>query len=355
MSISLDTFGGSTDRGQGFFVLDDNGTHHRIPPDNLSTSETLGVQNSNWNQGIWGRDSGVILSYSTTPYVKYFRDPGDNIQSFGKFGYIDFDANPFSADYPFSVSYVNNQFVTLSTQVSGSAVVIYKSDDGLSWTKVTTGPTAQGNGFPGRMVYNEDDDRYAFASRVSNHIFYSDDNMETWASVTPGTGTVYDIDYGNGIWIASYFSNGAYFSTNNMSTWSNANFPFSAYNVMYNENDQRFFIGGGSRQGANNYDARIAYTINGSSWTTAYSGTANVYVNSIKGDNNGNYVAAGFTDDGAAFIGTTAYLYSTNNGTSWSEGAFPTTVEMGYPNSIFYADGTENIITAAGYNPEPGE
>lgn len=343
MSISLDTFGGNTNRGKGFFILDTNGNHLKISPDNLASSEATGITSIAWKQGAWGKDSGILLGYSGNPYAKYIRDPRDSIQSIGKFAYLDAAANPFSADFPFSVSYVNNQFVAICTQATGSPVVIYTSPDGLDWTKITTGPIAQGTGLPNRMAYNPDDGRYAFASRVSSHIFYSDNDMATWSSVTPGTGTVFDIDYGNGIWIASYFSNGAYFSTNNMSTWSNANFPAFSYNVMYDKITQRFWTGSGLRQGANNYDARIAYSTNGSSWTTAYSGTANVFINSIKGDDEGNYIAAGFSDDGNDFTPTTAYLYSTDGGDSWTEGTLANAVELGYPSSIFYGDGTKLI------------
>jgi hypothetical protein len=353
---NLDTFGGNTDRGKGFFVLDDVGIHYRIDPSDLTSPEVLfsGDSVTAINQGAWGKDSGVLLGYSTNPYVKYIRDPGYTFPNFGKFGYIDDAANPFSADYPYTVSYVNNQFVIICTQLASDPIVIYTSPDGLSWTKITTGPIAQATAAPGRMAYNPDDGRYAFASRGSGHIYYSDDDMANWSTSLPNSNTAYDIEYGNGIWMVSYFSNGYYYSTNNMSSWNSTSAPFNTYNIMFHEPTNRFFVGGGVRQGTNNYDARIAYTTNGSSWTTVHSGTENVYVNSIKGDEDGNMIAIGFTDDGATFIGTTAYLYSTDNGNNWSAGAFPTTVEVGFPNSLFYADGTVNDVTPLEYNPDPG-
>lgn len=356
MSKGLSTFGGNTDRGKSFFVLDANGNHWRISPDDLSNPQELNADiaaQTAINQGAWGRDCGVFLGYTASPYVRQFRDPQESFSTWKRFAYIDSDANPLSADYPFSISYVNGQFVSVCTVTSGTPIVIYTSENGTNWTKITTGPTAQGTGAPNKMEYNPDDGRYAFADRSSNHIYYSDDNMATWSTTTPGTGTAFDIAYGNGIWMVSYLSNGMYYSDDNMSSWTSTSAPFNCYNVSFNEYNNYFWIGGGPRQGNNNYDARIARTNDGSTWSTVYSGTANIYVNSIQGDDQGNMLATGFTDDGIDFTGTTAYLYSTDDGDNWTEGAFSTTVETGYSNSIFFADGARNYPTPTIYGPYP--
>jgi hypothetical protein len=238
---------------------------------------------------------------------------------------------------------------------TGNPIVIYTSPTGRTWTQVTTGPIAESTGVPGRMVYNPDDGRYAFTSALSGHIYYSDDDMVNWSTSLPNSNRVFDIEYGNGIWMVSYFTNGYYYSNDNMATWNSTSTPFNAYNIVFHENSNRFFIGGGIRQGDNDYDARIAYTTNGSSWVTTHTGTDNVYVNVIKGDKDGNMIAVGLNDDGVEFTGATTYLYSTNNGSTWSASSFPTPVLVYDPNGVFYGDGTVNNITAIEEDPFPAE
>ena len=133
--------------------------------------------------------------------------------------------------------------------------------------------------------------------------FYrSADAGASWTSVSSVTSNfVPDYAFGNGKWITvegDYNVNRVWQSLDDANSWQSVSISsgMSYVNgITWNEYDSQFVIVGGNWVGDGTIAARVQTSPDGTTWTARETGSTQVALNNIKGDNAGNYIATGWT------------------------------------------------------------
>ena len=327
MSSTLYTFGGDTNRGNAFWVYDSANSNWTIfRTDDLANPYTSSLGLAGTPTLAFGKDKIVHQIYSTRPFIyqtKDFNNRPNNLV----FSYMDqSQVESLTNNYPYTISFGNDMWMSLPNRSSAVTGDVRTSINGDVFTTYP-GVLPSASGFLAAAAYNPDDGRWATCTVNSTSIYYSDNNGASWSTATAPV-AVRTVAYGNGTWVFSAGSNGAVYSSNNLTTMTQVTELLTNYNIHYNEWDQRFWIGAGFYTGSE-FNARIYSSTDGIVWTTRYSGTAPFLVQSMIGDDSGNYIAMGIAYSGA-YINTNVYLYSTDNGANWTQGTLPIARQLLY-------------------------
>lgn len=249
----------------------------------------------------------------------------------------------------FAIAYGNGVFVAPGF---GSTYAARSTDGGITWAQVTL--TATGNW---GAVATDGNGTWIAGRDSTTAGAISTDNGATWSALTmPSNGTLRCFAYGNGYFIAAYHNTtSAYRSSNSGTTWSTATLPVSrnwwrpatdgagtwvipatsggAYAALSTDNGASWSNGNftvGESFGAGyvrdrfvifTSTANLYYSTSGSSWTA---GTT--------GDGTGGNVTAASAGQGilmAASGNSASFVYASNDGTTYRKVTIPETLSNG--------------------------
>lgn len=334
MSSTQYTFGGNYDRGNAFWVYNGaDGGWTIFSTSDLSSPINSSESPSGYNTSAFGFDKIVAQFYSSRPFVREIRS-FDDLSAGADLTAVFQDqtqVESLSNNYPYSIGFGNGRWMTMPYRLSSLGSVtgdVRVSTNGNGWTTYS-GVLPSGAGFCAVPVYNSDDGRWATSITGTTTILYSDDDGVSWSSTTAPV-NVYGLAYGNGTWVFSANTAGVVYSSDNLSTLTTVQ-TNTNYTVHYNEWDQKFWLPAGFFTGSI-FTARIYSSTDGISWTSIYggaSGTTPLLLQEIIGDDSGNYIGMGVEYSGG-YVDTDVYLYSTDNGATWSEGTLPTARQLYY-------------------------
>lgn len=313
------------------FVVDGNNVDaaawYFIPADDLSKVYDCGFS-TNYGQvyGVtYGDKAWHIAPYSTGKFLIHTRSGIGKRQTYPDFTFFAGSDNSVTA--PFNFKRLGDTYVILNYVNPASTWVSDKARKTFTRyaNNYPTFPSSYG-------AYNSVDDVYLVPQANSSTMLYTQNKGITWnygasifaAARQPAFGTV---GVSNKTWVTTssgssgtqvFYLTGSATPTGSWSpiTVSGASWQAAGFG------NGRFVIGGGSFTGSN-YNAKIAYSTNGSSWTPATVPTVNFYVHSLATDGEGKWIGLGYNYDGANFVTTEQYIYSADNGSNWTAGTLP--------------------------------
>ena len=207
------------------------------------------------------------------------------------------------------------------------------------------------------LVYNPDSGSWLTSHHTDQKFYRSVNNGATWQNPSSypaayfGNVVYGDTSLGWAFGDASYNARAIYSSNissggdgqtwtaNGLGTIANASGSkeMNYINcIHYNEYSQQYVIGGGQWMNQR-VDARICTSPTGlvNSWTFRETGTTELTINNIFGDNQGNFVAMGvpYIANSGYTANTNKYFYSKDNAITWTEGTLPISTYADYSRS----------------------
>lgn len=201
----------------------------------------------------------------------------------------------------FALAFTGSRFISLS-----SAGMVRLSEDGLTWDSVHAGV---GNNLRG-LAHQ---DGTIIAVGESGVMTVSHDEGETWTPKATGTtNNLWYVAGGDGKWLVALGSNNYLISEDNGETWGTLTNPYGSMSAVYYE--EGVFVG--------QTGTGIVYSLNGHSWgsianSRGLSGIA--YADGV-------WVVC-------AYYGSSAYMYYSEDGASWTS----RTISDFVPRSLIYS------------------
>lgn len=360
--ISSKVVGGFTQGEAGFMIGGGGGAgiFFFIPSSDPSTVYLYSASTGYTAYGTaFGKGKWIVGVFTNSRFYWDVRNGKQNnlttdLYKFPRFKYIDNATRTSAANYTILIAtnytYANGMFMVtpyVNTATSTAGDIFTSTTGDADWT-THYGVLPAGIFNWSQPLYNSNTNTWVVVSTQTPYTTASSTN--NGASWTTQTNCSVDAAgfaiSSSGRIIApryTYNTNQVAYSDNNGASWSTAS-TGSIFNGCYiraahwNEADQQFVIAGGFYNGTD-FDARIATSPDGVTWTARETGTKKCIISNIYGDNNGNYVAVG-AGYSAAFIATNVYLYSTNGGITWTTGTLPASINfgVGFPARISWGD-----------------
>ena len=294
----------------------------------------------------FGKGRFVQPTYYGNQYRYHIWDASNTADTLGPKATADLDPS-VNANQPSFINYANGMF--MSTPYNNAARVgdVLTSTNGWNWTTYA--------GVLPSVQYAWRAPQYntvtgTWLTRPNNgtgaSYYRSADAGASWTSVSSvPTANCPDYAFGNGKWITvegDYNVNRVWQSLDDANSWQSVSISsgMSYVNgITWNEYDSQFVIVGGNWVGDGTIAARVQTSPDGTTWTARETGSTQVVLNNIKGDNAGNYIATGWTYSGG-YGPTTVYMYSTDNAATWTAGTLPASCYLPYqqPGKLAWGD-----------------
>jgi photosystem II stability/assembly factor-like uncharacterized protein len=301
--------------------------------------------------GAFGKGRFILLTYTYNRFMYHIWDGSNVNNAEPRYGWGTDDAGPMDNDTENwaagCITYANNKFMVLPYNDAARAGDVLVSTNGWNWTTYTDVLPAAIYMWS-TVCYNNVTSKWLAYNDQIKQFWRSDDEGASWskASDSPHSSFATTVAFGGGKYVLTdnaYNVNQVYVSTDDGETWSTQGLGHSLEfitQVIWNEYDSQFVIIGGAWPGDGTIDARVSTSPDGITWTARETGSTKVRLANVQGDNLGNYVAFGAAYASANNLATTAYMYSTNSGVSWSTGTLPQTMYAGYgrPNRLIWGD-----------------
>lgn len=336
---------GRSEGEPGFFIGGTGlGTRLFLFIPSSDVSKVYGYTYSNYSGfgTVYGKGHWQQSAFSTSKFNFHIWNGRQDDTGFPKFSYVDPNSsisNPnHSTSFPLNLAYSNGRFMAVSYINSSTPTVgdVFTSTDGWNWTVYRSILPVHTYNWSG-PVHNPTTNTWMIAGNSNRAIIASTSNGAGWSQRFSLSGTsLSGLAYGNGTWLVplyDYNTNTVYTSTNDGFSWTTRS-TGSIFNNCYlraahwNEHDQQFVIAGGYYNGTD-FDARIATSPNGTTWTARETGSKKCIISNICGDDRGNYVAVGQGYPSGTFGATDVYLYSTDSGVTWTTGTLPANFNYG--------------------------